>query len=170
MAVGLQRGRCLRVAERLLHRHHVTSRRDQSGRVDRRSVPDLVCRFTENCEEGHADDWLVVENKATAVGQAALHQLSRYVDLPARVGAERERVHGLLLADGDSVNLRRGLEEAGLDYLSLTAVGYRDHLRGLTGFVRESDPDATSIPHPESHRDLEEQRTDDGTGEGPDEA
>ena len=70
-------------------------------------------------------------------------------------------MHGLLLADGASVNLRRGLEEAGLDYPSLTALGYRDHLCGLTGFVRETDPDATSIPHPESHPDLDE----DGTGD-----
>ena len=69
--------------------------------LDRRSIPDLVRWSTEDCEEGRAEDWLVIENKATAVGQATLHQLSRYVDLlPARVSAQPEQVHGPLLADG----------------------------------------------------------------------
>ena len=69
--------------------------------LDRRSIPDLVCWFTEECEEGRAEDWLVIENKATAVGQATLHQLSPYVDLlPARVSGQPEQVHGPLLADG----------------------------------------------------------------------
>ena len=77
--------------------------------LDRRSIPELVRWSTEDCEEGGAEDWLVIENKATTVGQAALHPLSRYVDLlPARVSAQPEQVHGLLLADGASVDLRRG--------------------------------------------------------------
>ena len=77
--------------------------------LGRRSIPELVRWSTEDCEEGGAEDWLVIENKATTVGQAALHPLSRYVDLlPARVSAQPEQVHGLLLADGASVDLRRG--------------------------------------------------------------
>ena len=60
--------------------------------LDRRSIPELVRWSTEDCEEGRAEDWLVIENKATTVGQAALHPLSRYVDLlPARVSAQPDR-------------------------------------------------------------------------------
>ena len=41
---------------------------------------DLLLRFTQDCEKGAADDWLVVENKTTAVGIGALDQLALSVD------------------------------------------------------------------------------------------
>ena len=42
--------------------------RGRQPHLDRRSISDLVCRFTEDCDRGRAGDWLVIENKATAVG------------------------------------------------------------------------------------------------------
>jgi hypothetical protein len=121
-------------------------------RLDNRSIPDLICRFTADCAHGRKDDWLVVENKTTAVGSQAFHQLSRYVDLlPSLSGVVVDgEVRGLLIADGTSVNLRRALRERGLGLLSLSEIGYRDYL------VREAREEPVfeasdeTIPYPES--------------------
>lgn len=123
-------------------------------RINSRNIPDLVCRFLEGNDFAAEGDWLVIENKATYVGQLAMHQLSRYVDLlPTKANVGSARVHGLLLADGISVNLRRGLLERGFGYLSLSVLGYRDALRRDTSVPRERDADETSVPYPTS-RDL----------------
>src|SRR6478672_9688619 len=41
---------------------------------------DVLLRFTADCAKGAADDWLVLENKTTAVGIGALDQLALSVD------------------------------------------------------------------------------------------
>lgn len=125
----------------------------RQARIDRTSIADLVCVFTEDGEGHSAGDWLVVENKVTAVGQAALHQLARYVDLlPSAVNAEGVRVHGLLIADGASVNLRRGLRERSFGYLSLSQIGYRDVARHQPLVLQDegAEGDETAIPYPTS--------------------
>lgn len=121
--------------------------RGRQPRIATHHRADLLCRFTRDCAGGRRDDWLVIELKAAAVGQVACMQLAKYVDrLPARVGCHPTRVQGLLIADGSSVNLGRSLKERGLGYLSLTAMGYRDVLRGATGRVREADATAEQEP------------------------
>ena len=141
-------GYCVRLADEA-----TDGIRGRQPMIDRRSVPDLLCRFTEDCERGQADDWLVIENKATAVGPAARHQLSRYVDLlPTRIPVEPAQVHGLLLADGADIDLRRGLEEAGLEYVSLSSPAIATTSAGA------STSPATSTrtrlhPHPTSRTD-----------------
>ena len=111
----------------------------------RRSVADLVCVVKAPASELLDGDLLVVENKATAVDSRAVDQLARYVDL---LGASTHiPVHGLLIADGLSVDAGRALSERGFGYLSLASVGYRDYLRS-TPARRKWDGDATSVMYP----------------------
>ena len=75
---------------------------------------------------GEPGDLVVIDLAATAVGPPALERLMRHVyTLRRRTSAH---VHGLLVADGVSVSLRRGLWEQGLDHVSLSELGYRDDL------------------------------------------
>ena len=125
------------------------NRDDVSGRqvpVDgRRSIADLVCVVEQSTTELRAGDLLVIENKATTVDSRAVDQLARYVDL---LGASRPTaVHGLLIADGLTVDAGRALSERGFGYLSLSSLGYRDFLR-TAEVSREWDRDATSVPYP----------------------
>ena len=80
---------------------------------------DLLLRFTADCEKGAADDWLVLENKTTAVGIGALDQLALSVDW-LRAECRPGAVHGMLIADGLSLEVERGLRERSFDYQSMT--------------------------------------------------
>ena len=89
---------------------------------------DLLLRFTADCDKGAADDWLVLENKTTAVGIGALDQLAMSVDW-LRAECRPGAVHGMLIADGLSLEVERGLRELRFDYQSMTALGYRRWVR-----------------------------------------
>lgn len=111
----------------------------------RRSIADLICVVEQDTPEMHAGDLLVIENKATAVDSRAVDQLARYVDL---LGASSHTaVHGLLIADGLTVDAGRALSERGFGYLSLSSLGYRDFLR-TAAVGREWDRDTTSVAYP----------------------
>jgi hypothetical protein len=110
---------------------------------------DLLLRFTHDCEKGAADDWLVVENKMTAVGIGALDQLALSVDWLRAEGRQGE-VHGMLIADGLSLEVERGLRERSFHYQSMTAIGYRRWVRMHSPLQPEPARDATSINHPQN--------------------
>jgi hypothetical protein len=108
---------------------------------------DLLMRFTHDCEKGSADDWLVVENKTTAVGIGALDQLALSVDW-LRAEARPGAVHGMLIADGVSLEVERGLRERSFHYQSMTAIGYRRWVRTHSPVHPEISRDATTINYP----------------------
>ena len=105
---------------------------------------DLLLRFTHDCEKGAADDWLVVESKTTAVGIGALDQLALSVDW-LRAESRPGAVHGMLIADGLSLEVERGLRERRFHYQSMTAIGYRRWVRMHSPLQPEPARDATSI-------------------------
>jgi hypothetical protein len=108
---------------------------------------DLLMRFTQDCEVAAASDWLVVENKTTAVGIGALDQLALSVDW-LRAESRPGKVHGLLIADGLSLEVERGLRERAFHYLSMTGIGYRKWVRLHSPLTPEPAHDATSIRYP----------------------
>jgi hypothetical protein len=110
---------------------------------------DLLLRFTHDSEKGAAEDWLVVENKTTAVGIGALDQLALSVDW-LRAEARPGQVHGMLIADGLSLEVERGLRERSFHYQSLTALGYRRWARMHSPLQPEPSRDATSIDYPQN--------------------
>ncbi len=87
----------------------------------------------------------MIELKATAVGQAAVHQLARYADLLET--QVHEPVRGLLVTDGLTVNGRRAARERGLDWVTASALGYRAVVRAR-GVEVVDDPDDTSVRDP----------------------
>lgn len=59
-------------------------------------------------------------------------------------------VHGLLISDGRTVSLHRALAEQDFDYISLSELGYRDHLGMHPDVERELETSDESAPHPTS--------------------
>jgi hypothetical protein len=110
---------------------------------------DLLMRFTHDCEKGAADDWLVVENKTTAVGIGALDQLALSVDW-LRAESRPGVVHGMLIADGLSLEVERGLRERNFHYQSMTGIGYRRWVRMHSPLHPEPTRDATTINYPQN--------------------
>jgi hypothetical protein len=110
---------------------------------------DVLLRFTADCAKGAADDWLVLENKTTAVGIGALDQLALSVDW-LRAECRPGAVHGMLIADGLSLEVERGLRELRFDYQSLTALGYRRWVRQHSPLHPEPKRDATTINYPQN--------------------
>jgi len=108
---------------------------------------DILLRFTADCDKGAADDWLVLENKTTAVGIGALDQLALSVDW-LRAEDRHGEVHGMLIADGLSLEVERGLRERRFDYQSMTALGYRRWVRQHSPLHPEPHFDATTINYP----------------------
>ena len=93
--------------------------------------PDLVARATDDGDVIRKGDWLIISYKVTAVGHAAGDELAVYVDwMRAELGTDN--VHGLLIADGASLLVERGLRERNFGYLSLSALGYRKWIRSHT--------------------------------------
>jgi hypothetical protein len=105
---------------------------------------DLLMRFTHDCEMASANDWLVIENKTTAVGIGALDQLALSVDW-LRAESRPGKVHGLLIADGLSLEVERGLRERKFSYLSMAGIGYRRWVRTHSPVLPEPGRDATTI-------------------------
>ena len=88
---------------------------------------------------------MVIENKAVVAGSEALEQVRRYM-ASARETLARgsEKVFGLLLADGSTVELGDLLAadvEPDAGYVSLAALGYRRHLRDAAVVVRDVEDD-----------------------------
>ena len=101
---------------------------------------DVVCRFVEDAGAYQEGDWLIIANKATMVDVDALDQMDRCVAAGvAELAADDARVFGLLLADGVTVGLQERLNTSETEYLSLTALGYRD-------FLHFADPAITETP------------------------
>lgn len=110
---------------------------------------DLVMRFAADCDKGAADDWLVLESKTTAVGIGALDQLAMSVDW-LRAESRPGEVHGMLIADGLSLEVERGLRERRFAYQSMAALGYRRWVRFHSPLNPEPTRDATSIYYPQN--------------------
>lgn len=108
---------------------------------------DILLRFTHDSERGAANDWLVIEAKTTAVGIGALDQLALSVDW-LRAESRPGDVHGLLIADGLSLEVERGLRERSFAYLSMTGIGYRKWVRVHSPLLPEPGRDATAINYP----------------------
>ena len=135
-------------AVRLANREMDDVRGQQHMFVDGRRA-DLLLRFAQDCEKGAADDWLVVENKTTAVGIGALDQLALSVDW-LRAEARPGEVHGMLIADGLSLEVERGLRERSFHYQSMSAIGYRRWVRLHSPLKPEQTRDATTINYPQN--------------------
>ena len=135
-------------AVRLANQEMDDVRGQQHMFVDGRRA-DLLLRFTHDCEKGSADDWLVVENKMTAVGIGALDQLALSVDWLRAEGRPGE-VHGMLIADGLSLEVERGLRERSFHYQSMTGIGYRRWVRMHSPIKPEISRDATTINYPQN--------------------
>lgn len=113
--------------------------------------PDLVTRATDDGDVIRKGDWMIISYKVTAVGHAAGDELAVYVDwMRAELGTDN--VHGLLIADGASLLVERGLRERNFGYLSLSALGYRKWIRSHTRVAVSGDPDATAIGYPSTIR------------------
>ena len=112
---------------------------------------DLIAKVTDDGDVIRKGDWLIISHKVTAVGHAAGDELAVYVDwMRAELGTDN--VHGLLIADGASLLVERGLRERGFGYLSLSALGYRKWVRSHTRVAVHGDPDATAIGYPSTIR------------------
>jgi hypothetical protein len=135
-------------AVRLANQEMDGVRGQQHMYVDGRRA-DLVLRFTSDCDKGAAEDWLVVENKTTAVGIGALDQLAMSVDW-LRAESRPGNVQGMLIADGLSLEVERGLRERRFHYQSMTALGYRRWVRLHSPLKPEPTRDATTISYPQN--------------------
>ena len=73
------------------------------------------------------DDWLVIENKATAGYTEAGDQLAAYVEqVRVELAEPNAQVFGLLIADGASARVQAHLDTLEVWYLSLlSSLGYR---------------------------------------------
>ncbi len=103
--------------------------RARQWRTPDRTRLDLLCRYQEDTQTARRGDWLVIENKTVPAWPGAAEQLAGYVhQVRAHLAAPGEAVFGLLLADGCPADAWEALDEHGLEYLSLSELGYRDHL------------------------------------------
>jgi hypothetical protein len=116
-------------------------------RLDDRSTVDLVGRVVRPLGVAEPGDLVVVDLASTAVGLPALDRLMRHV-YTLRRRYRAAGVHGLLIADGVTVSLRRALWEQGFDYVSLSELGFRDYLATRPDVTRVLDPTDGAVPHP----------------------
>lgn len=104
-------------------------------------VADLICTITSDTDDLKTGDLVVIENKATMADVQALHQVLSYAEELQSKQGPGSRVAALLLADGVTIPLQERLYASGVAYVSLSALGYRDHLRGNPEpLVSEPDP------------------------------
>lgn len=107
---------------------------------------DFLCEFVRDTVVFRAGDLLVIENKANLAGMSALTQLRDYVELvESEYAGPNQTVAGLLICDGTTVELSCGLHAAGFGYLTLSALGYRDHLYRRAGLARAVVPGQRDI-------------------------
>lgn len=110
---------------------------------------DMVCRVSADQPPLHRGDWLIVENKAVVAGPEALEQVRRYMAAARETLAlGSERVFGLLLADGSTVELEDLLAadgESEAAYISLARLGYRRHLKATADVVLEAEDDPLRV-------------------------
>lgn len=101
---------------------------------------DVLCRATADCGPVRQGDLVVIENKVHMVDVEACDQLRRYVDrTKAEVALAGQQVHGVLIADGRTLELQQQLYNEGFPYISLSSLGYRDWLREFPELVAEED-------------------------------
>ncbi len=118
-------------------------------RLDDRSTVDLVGRVTKPLGLARPGDLVVVDLASTCVDRPALDRLMRHV-YTLRRRFTSACVHGVLVADGVTVSLRRGLWEQGFDYVSLSELGFRDFLVMRPDVSRSLDVASGAVPHPTS--------------------
>jgi hypothetical protein len=116
-------------------------------RLDERTTADLVGKVTRPLGLVRPGDLVVVDLAATAVDLPALDRLMRHV-FTLRRRCTTAWVHGLLVADGVTVTLRRALWEQGFDYVSLSELGFRDYLTMHPDVTRVLDPADGAVSHP----------------------
>ncbi len=111
---------------------------------------DLLCVATADAAHVSEGDLVMIENKAHMVHVEAFEQLKDYVEsVPAHIATRHpdlvrpgQRVHGLLLADGRTLELQELLLKPGYHYVSLAALGYREWLHtGERDVAAASEPD-----------------------------
>lgn len=107
---------------------------------------DLLCRVTRDDEPLRAGDYLIIENKATPVDLPALDQLAGYVDTFQESLSSDERAFGLLISDGTTIRLQNALIDRNFGHLSLSALGYRDHLYRGHLLTAEAETSVGSVP------------------------
>jgi hypothetical protein len=118
--------------------------------LDDRSTVDLVGRATRSLGgQVQAGDLVAISLAGSAVDLPALDRQMRFV-YTLRRRVTTACVHGLLIADGVTVALRRGLLEHGFDYVSLAELGYRDYLTQRSVRSRVLEMGEGSVPHPTS--------------------
>jgi hypothetical protein len=118
-------------------------------RLDDRSTVDLVGKATRDMGPLRAGDYVAIALSPTSVDLPALDRLMRHV-YTLRRRITTAAVHGLLIADGRTVGLHRALAEQGFDYVSLSELGYREHLAKHPDIERELETSDESAPHPTS--------------------
>ena len=96
--------------------------------LDDRSTVDLVGRVTRPLGWADPVTWSWWTWPPPCVDLAALDRLMRHV-YTLRRRFTSACVHGVLVADGVTVALRRALWEQGFDHVSLSELGFRDFLR-----------------------------------------
>ncbi|MBF4765195.1 hypothetical protein ISU07_18850 [Nocardioides islandensis] len=117
--------------------------------LDARSTVDLVGLATRSLGRVAAGDLVAVALAASCVDTPALDRLMRHVyTLRRRVPARC--VHGLLVSDGVTVALSGALLDQGFDHVSLSDLGYRDHLAQHPDVSRCLEESEGWVPHPTS--------------------
>jgi hypothetical protein len=109
---------------------------------------DFLCEFTQDTDLARQGDLLVIENKAHLADSRALVQLAEYVELvESEIASEGQTVEGLLICDGTTVELQHALQRASFPcaHMTLSELGYRDHLYKLQGLNRVIEPDVLDI-------------------------
>lgn len=101
---------------------------------------DMLCRVTRDEDPLREGDYLVIENKATRVDLPAHGQLTGYVGAVRRQVDGGVKVFGLLISDGTTVRLQEALIASGFGQLSLSVLGYRDHLYRQHQLTIDLDP------------------------------
>jgi hypothetical protein len=101
---------------------------------------DVLCRATSETSLVRRGDLVVIENKAHMVHVEACEQLRGYVERArAELAAPGQQVHGVLIADGRTLELQQCLYDEGFSYVSLSALGYRDWLHGSPEVITEAE-------------------------------
>lgn len=106
---------------------------------------DFLCEFVEAADPFEKGDLWVIENKVGVAGMTALGQLAEYVRLTKKeIAKPGQWVGGVLICDGTTVELPRELDAADLMFMTLTEIGYRDHLYREAGLSRVQEEDETT--------------------------
>jgi hypothetical protein len=118
--------------------------------LDAHSTADLVGVATGALGRLRPGDLVVVALAATCADGGALDRLMRHVHTLRRRVPRGRLVHGLLVSDGATVPLRGALLDQGFDHVSLSELGYRDHLAHHPDVTRSLEPSVGTVAYPTS--------------------